>query len=194
MKVLVACEESQAICLAFRNKGHEAFSCDIQNCTGGHPEWHIKDDVLNHLIGWDLIIGHPPCTYLSAITAPLLFKEGSIFNLERYNKGIEAAKFFYKLWNADCKYICLENPRPLKCFNLPSYSQVIEPYYFGHEYSKRTCLWLKNLPPLFATCFCEVKESWVYSHNPGSRTSIIRSKTFAGIANAMANQWGNIYE
>lgn len=194
MKVLVACEESQTVCLAFRSAGHEAFSCDIQDCSGGYPEWHIKDNVLNHLEGWDLIIGHPPCTYLSSVTAPLLFKNGSIKDFDRYNKGLEAASFFYSLWNAPCKFICLENPTPLKYFNLPKYSQIIQPYYFGHEYSKRTCLWLKNLPPLFATCLCYDYTPWVYSHLPYSRSSKVRSKTFPGIANAMAVQWSNIYE
>lgn len=203
MKILVACEESQVVCKAFREKGHEAFSCDIQRCSGGKPEWHIVGDVLpllngntqfitqdgvtHYIVGnWDMLIAHPPCTYLSKVSAPCLFdKEGNI-NLARYYRGLEARFFFMTLYNCSIPKICIENPTPLSLFGLPHHSQVIQPYWFGHPYSKRTLLWLKGLPPLFATLIEPEHESWVAIN----RDSIIRSKTFPGIAAAMAEQWG----
>ena len=154
MKVLVACEESQRVCIEFRKLGHEAYSCDIQDCSGGHPEWHIKDDTLKYLEGWDLIIAHPPCTYLTNCGAPSLFKGGKM-NEERYKKGLEAKKFFLKLLNAPCEKICVENPTPLRIFELPPHSQVIQPYFFGDPFQKRTLLWLKNLPLLIPTDITE---------------------------------------
>ena len=203
MKVLVACEESQEICKAFRSRGHEAYSCDLQDCSGGYPEWHIKDDAQKIIKQkWDLIIAHPPCTYLSNAGARWLYP-GKQLNEERYKKGLIAKDFFMKFYNADCAKIAIENPIPSKIFNLPKCSQIIQPYEFGEEWSKRTCLWLKGLPPLFAT---EI----VYNYRPyctsgsysryhdekykgasrvgGSAKS--RSKTFPGIAKAMAIQWG----
>ena len=169
MYILVACEESQTVCIAFRQKGHFAFSCDIQSCSGGYPEWHIKSDVLSILNGncffdtqdgsrhyvhnWDLIIAHPPCTYLTKASATRLFP-GCVLNEQRYNDGLAARDFFLKILNSNCNKVCIENPTPLKIFNLPECTQVIEPYFFGDPYTKRTCLWLKGLPPLFATCLC----------------------------------------
>ena len=203
MKILVACEESQVVCKAFREKGHEAFSCDIQSCSGGKPEWHIVGDVLpllngntqfitqdgvtHYIVGnWDMLIAHPPCTYLSKVSAPILFdKEGNI-NLARYYRGLEARFFFMTLYNCSIPKICIENPTPLSLFGLPYHSQVIQPYWFGHPYSKRTLLWLKRLPPLFATLIEPEYESWCKIN----RDSKIRSKTFPGIAQAMAEQWG----
>lgn len=152
MKVLIACEESQRVCIAFRNKGHEAYSCDIKPCSGGYPKWHIQDDVLNHLDkNWDLIIAHPPCTYLSKAGACRLYPQKGVLNQERYKKGLEAKEFFMKLYNAPCNKVCVENPVSLRIFNLPPYSQEIEPYMFGHPVSKRTRLWLKGLYPLMPT-------------------------------------------
>ena len=139
MNVLIACEESQEVCKAFRAKGHNAFSCDIQECSGGHPEWHIQDDVLKHLDGWDLIIAHPPCTYLSNAGARWLWA-GYRLNIERYEKGLDARAFFMKLWHANCPCICIENPIPSSIYFLPSCSQIVQPYEYGHPYSK------KNLP------------------------------------------------
>ena len=147
MRVLVACEESQEVCKAFRARGHEAYSCDIQECSGGYPEWHIQDDVLKHLDGWDLIIAHPPCTYLSAVGTRHLYGGGYI-HAERFNQGLKAADFFHKMLNAPCDKICVENPVPFKIFGLPKYTQIIHPYYFGDPFDKRTCLWLKGLPNL----------------------------------------------
>lgn len=115
MRVLVACEESQEVCKAFRARGHEAYSCDIQDCSGGHPEWHIKADTLEMIkMKWDLIIAHPPCTYLTTCGSPLVFnKDGSIKNRERYEKGLEAADFFMRFINADQPKIAVENPFPI---------------------------------------------------------------------------------
>lgn len=153
MKVLIACEESQEVCKAFRAKGHEAYSADIQNPSGGHPEWHILGDVLpiidgdckfttmdgteHEVVGeWDLLIAHPPCTYLSNAGARWLYKGGKL-NKERYEKGIKAKNFFEKFLNARCKKIVIENPIPSSIFNLPKYTQIIQPYEHGHPYSKK---------------------------------------------------------
>ncbi len=219
MKVLVACEESQAVCKAFRELGHEAYSCDIIECSGGHPEWHIQDDVLNILGGdcifttsdgidkyitgkWDLIIAHPPCTYLSNAGARWLYAGGQL-NEERYKKGVAGKEFFMALINADCPRIAVENPIPSAVYELPQYTQIIQPYEYGHPWSKKTCLWLKGLDPLKPTNvikdhkpYCS-SGSYSGSHDPkykgasrkgGSAKS--RSKTFSGIAKAMAEQWG----
>lgn len=148
MRILVACEESQAVTIELRRLGHEAYSCDIQDCSGGHPEWHIKGDALELLkMKWDMIIAHPPCTYLSVAGAQRTFPQAGIPDPVRYKKGEEAAKFFMAFWNADCPKIVIENPLPMKCFGLPVYSQIIHPYMFGDPWYKRTCLWLKNTPP-----------------------------------------------
>ena len=198
MKVLVACEESQRVCIAFRNKGHEAYSCDIQECSGGHPEWHIQDDVLKHLDeNWDLIIAHPPCTYLSNVGARFLYPKG-ILNQERYKKGLEAKEFFMKLYNAPCSKICVENPVSSKIYNMPQHSQEIQPFEFGHPYKKKTRLWLKGLPLLKPTNIVEVSESTKIAGNwfnkGGKDRQRNRSKTFQGIAEAMEEQWGSEVE
>lgn len=143
MRVLVACEESQEVCKAFRERGHEAFSCDLQECSGGHPEWHIKCDALELLkIKWDLIIAHPPCTYLSNAGARWLYAGGKL-NEERYQNGLRGKEFFMKFLQADCKRIAIENPIPSSVYQMPKCSQIIEPYHFGEPWSKKTCLWLK---------------------------------------------------
>lgn len=222
MNVLVACEESQEVCKAFREKGHRAFSCDLQACSGGHPGWHIQGDVLPLLNGdctfrtadththtqtgrWDLIIAHPPCTYLSNAGAARLYKiiDGQTYiNRERFEKGMDAKEFFLKCLNADCEKIAIENPTPSGVYRLPKCSQVIQPYEFGDPYSKRTCLWLKGLPPLFPTEIVEPVCSWVSGGskkkdgsartNKGMtfRDSKRKSKSFKGICQAMADQWG----
>ena len=194
MRVLVACEESQEVCKAFRELGHEAYSCDIQDCSGGHPEWHLKQDVLPLLNEeWDLIIAHPPCTYLSNAGARHLYPHG-LLNMERYEKGLEAKEFFMKFLNCKCKKVCVENPLPSKIFRLPDYSQIIQPYEFGHPYKKKTLLWLKNLPPLKPTCIVECPQSTKVAGNwfntGGKDRQKNRAKTFSGIAKAMAEQWG----
>lgn len=221
MKVLIACEESQRVCIAFRERGHEAYSCDIQDCSGGHPEWHIKGDALeairggtivtcdgvSHDIGkWDLLIAHPPCTYLTASSAVRLFgKNHEIKDPERDAKGWAAKDFFMRLYNADIPLAAVENPAPLHRYSLPHYTQIIEPYMFGDPWKKRTCLWLRGLPPLTATDVVEPLGLWVGSTSARAvgtgrikstytlsshRDPRIRSKTFPGIARAMAEQWG----
>ena len=194
MKVLIACEESQRVCTAFREKGHEAYSCDIEPCSGGHPEWHIQDDVLKHLDkAWDLIIAHPPCTYLSNAGARFLYPKG-ILNQERLKKGLEAKEFFMKLYNANCPKICVENPVSSKIFDMPPHTQEIQPFEFGHPFKKKTRLWLKGLEPLKPTEIVEISESTKIAGNwfnkGGKDRQKNRSKTFEGIAKAMAEQWG----
>ena len=201
MRVLVACEESQRVCKEFRKLGHDAFSCDIEPCSGGHPEWHIQDDVLKHLEdGWDLMIAHPPCTYLSRAGARWLHQGGSI-NQERYKKGLEAKEFFLSLLNANIPRIAIENPTPLKIYGLPKHTQSIQPYMFGHPFSKKTLLWLKGLPELKATDLIKEYSPYLPSNTGGKKRgqkfkikNVVRdpkesSKTFKGIAKAMAEQW-----
>lgn len=229
MKVLVACEESQEVCKAFRARGHEAYSCDIQECSGGYPEWHIKGDAMGainaakldptcsswltfmtqdgttHLIEgkWDLIIAHPPCTYMSAAGACRMYPKAGHIDEERFAKAMEAKNFFLALLDADCPRICIENPRPLKCVGLPTETQRIQPYEFGEPWSKLTYLWLKGLPPLVPTQIVSDYKPYVScgtSRNKGNPDKSgmsrrggaqkVRSKTFPGIAKAMAEQWG----
>ncbi|MBR1565872.1 MAG: DNA cytosine methyltransferase [Oscillospiraceae bacterium] len=209
MKVIIACEESQKVCKAFRALGHEAYSCDLIPESGGCPQWHIQADATQIIkIKWDLIIAHPPCTYLTASSAIRLFNpDHTIKDATREEKGWKARSFFFEFLNADCPRICIENPAPLKHFHLPEYSQIIEPYMFGDPWKKRTCLWLKGLPPLVPTDIVEPKGLWVGStsgRNKGAgrvkstytlhskRDPKIRSKTFPGIARAMAEQWGGL--
>ena len=218
--MLIACEESQTVCKAFRARGHEAYSCDIQEPSGGHPEWHILGDALKAIWGgqvttmdgqthdvgrWDLLIAHPPCTYLSKAGGNRLRINGEI-QKKRYDQGTAAAEFFLKFLNADVPRIAVENPIPLKIFGLPPYSQIIQPYMFGDEWLKTTCLWLRKLPPLFATDIVVPTGKWVEttSHaralgfgewaNKGRKSAKERSKTFPGIAAAMAEQWGCLRE
>jgi hypothetical protein len=219
MKVLVACEESQRVCTAFRENGHEAYSCDILECSGGHPEWHIQGDVLEvvqnehkvfwrgkyvwlfmtgdenvHLIEkWDLIIAHPPCTYLSNAGSRFLYPKG-VLNEDRLKLGLAAKEFFMALYNADCEKICIENPTPSRVYELPKYTQVIQPWMFGHPVQKRTCLWLKGLEPLKPTEIVEERQSSKVPGNwfnkGGKERQQNRAKTFPGIAKAFAEQWG----
>ena len=222
MRILVACEESQAVTKEMRKMGHEAYSCDILECSGGHPEWHIQGDALDLINGrctfltmdgqqhrinekWDMLIAHPPCTYMSNAGAARLFKkiDGKTYcETERLKKGFEARKFFMKFYNADCLRVAVENPVPMRIFGLPKYTQIIQPYEYGHPYSKKTCLWLKGLPALKPTNI--VRDGiicWVSGGSKDSkgnprrqsatkfRDSKTRSKTFTGIAKAMAEQW-----
>ena len=197
MKILVACEESQAVTKEFRRLGHEAYSCDIEPCSGGHPEWHIQGDVTPLLEQkWDMILAFPPCTYLSNAGARFLYPKGEL-NHERYLKGMDGREFFMKFYEADCPMIAIENPTPSKIFGLPSPSQTIQPYMFGHPFTKRTHLWLKGLPPLQPTEMIpkdelqstKVPGNWF--NKGGKERQKNRSKTFPGIAKAMAEQWGN---
>ena len=132
MKVLVACEESQEVCKAFRELGHEAYSCDLEPCSGGHPEWHFQVDALELLkMRWDMILAFPPCTYLSNAGAKHLFRGGEL-NQERYRKGLEAKAFFLKFLNADCPHICVENPVSSRIYEMPPHTQEVQPWMFGH--------------------------------------------------------------
>ena len=212
-RVLIACEESQAVCNAFRNIGHEAYSCDIKECSGGHPEWHICGDVLEYINDdWDLIIAHPPCTHLS-ISGARHFERKRADGSQR-----EAIEFFCKMLNAQCDKVVVENPvciisgnyikehYPDLCekYGLPlKPTQIIQPYQFGHPYTKQTCLWIKGLPKLVPTNILERPESgWLNQcFTPDGRYggfsssfsgSEKRSKTFEGIAKAMAEQWGEL--
>ena len=187
MKVLIACEESQEVCKAFRKLGHEAFSCDILPCSGGHPEWHIQDDVLKHLDdGWDLMIAHPPCTRIC--------NSGVMWLEERnlWNDLKKSLLFFQELQKADIPYICIENPIPHKYAVrvIGKYTQLIQPWQFGHGETKATCLWLKGLPKLKHTNIVTGREQRLHRLPPSKDRAKIRSKTYQGIAKAMAEQWG----
>ena len=202
MKVLVACEESQEVCKAFRNLGHEAYSCDIEDCSGGRPEWHLKCDALELLkMQWDMIIAFPPCTYLSNAGACRLYPKRGVLNAERYKKGLEAKDFFLKFLNADCSKIAVENPVSSRIFEMPKHTQEIQPYMFGHPFTKKTRLWIKGLPPLKPTNIVEPTSPYVpsgtgrkikdrYGAAKRENDARERSKTFPGIAKAMAEQWG----
>lgn len=223
MNVLVACEESQTVCMAFRRRGHNAFSCDLQSPSGGHLEYHILGDATTllkakdikfktmdskeHFVDkWDLLIAHPPCTYLSNAGAARLYKKidgESFVRVNRLNKGLDAKEFFMQFINAPIARKAIENPVPSGVYRLPKYTQIIQPYEFGHPYSKKTCLWLVNLPALTPTKIVKPVCGWVSGgskradgtprKNKGIpfRDSTRRSKTFAGIAKAMAEQWGD---
>lgn len=204
MRVLVACEESQAVTIELRKLGHEAYSCDIQPCSGGHPEWHLQQDVVPLLKEkWDMIIAFPPCTYMSNAGACRMYPKKGVVNQERYKKAMAAKEFFMKFYNADCPKIAIENPIPMKIIGLPEKNQVIQPYEFGHQYTKKTYLWLKGLPKLTPTNIveplgpyvCGNSEIWKKQVAKGKvygkeKSAKHRSKTFSGIAKAMAEQWG----
>ena len=222
MKVLVACEESQEVCKAFRELGHEAYSCDLQECSGGHTEWHIKGDALAVLMGdtsfntqngrfheiegrWDLIIAHPPCTYLSNAGACRLFPKAGEMDAKRYAKGLEGKLFFMAFWYYGYYgggEIVIENPIPSKVFDLPKPTNIIQPHYFGEPYSKKTYLWEFGVPPLMPTLLEEDFRPFLpsgtsrklgggsYGKDGLPHEGKARSKTFTGIAKAMAQQWG----
>lgn len=227
MKVLIACECSQTVCKEFRALGHEAYSCDIESCYGGHPEWHIKGDCLEILRGgqmfktedgkehtidkWDLIIAHPPCTYLSnAATSKHSLKSSTLEEInERTAKRIQAQEFFMKFANSNCEKIAIENPVGVMSTVYRKPDQIIEPYQFAESVddkenyvTKRTCLWLKGLKPLQGNSLDKPNNAELFGKHPNGKArcwnemqwqksrSIVRSKTFQGIAKAMAEQWG----
>lgn len=222
MRVLVACEESQRVCTAFRERGHEAYSCDLVRCSGGHPEWHIVQDVIPLLNGrcsfvtmdgeshaidgpWDMIIAHPPCTYMSNAGACRMYPKKGQIDPIRYEKAMQAKEFFIKIYNAKCDRIAIENPVPLTVVGLPEKTQVVQPWQFGHPYTKKTYLWLKGLTNLEPTDIvkpvgpyvCGNAEIWKKQAAKGKvygkeKSAKHRSKTFPGIAEAMAEQWGGL--
>ena len=187
MRVLVACEESQEVTKAFRRLGHEAFSCDLQDCSGGHPEWHIKGDAVEVLYSqkWDRAIAHPPCTRLANSGVQWLKKRNLWRELD------DAREFFYRFVNygKEGNKIAIENPIPHKYGCLPKYTQIIQPWQFGHGETKATCLWLYGLPKLRPTNIVEGREQKVWKIPPGPDREKLRSKTYSGIAEAMASQW-----
>lgn len=201
INVLIACEESQAECKAFRERGFIAYSCDVQPCKrDGNPEWHIMADVRSLLAGsctfntmdgkrhhvkqWHLIIAHPPCTYLCKVSSVHMMKNG-ILQLARYNKMLKAREFFFDCLNANAQFVAVENPLPMARAKLPPPSCFACPSWFGEKYTKKTLYWTRNLPPLMATIEYPNPKQFVRS----SRGKY-RSRTFAGLANALADQWG----
>ena len=201
LKVLIACEESQTTCKAFRALGHEAYSCDIQDCSGGHPEWHLKQDVLPLLQDdWDLIIAHPPCTYMSKAGARWMYPTAGTISEERLQLARDAKAFFMEFWNCKCQHVAIENPVPLKIVGLPRPTQVVQPYEYGDPYSKATQLWLRGLPELRPTKILTEYVPWMPSNTSGfakgqggsrgiAHDQRTASKTFEGIARAFAEQW-----
>ena len=202
MRVLVACEESQAVTIAFRNLGHEAFSCDIEPCSGGHPGWHLQQDVVPLLKEkWDMIIAFPPCTDLAV--------SGAAWFAEKRKDGRQqrSIDFFMMFANNPCKRIAIENPVGIMSTIWRKPDQIIQPYEYGHEESKKTCLWLKGLPKLISTEIVKEGERTVFASGksmpkwyadawrlPPKERAKVRSKTFPGIAKAMADQWGGLCE
>ena len=192
MRVLIACEFSGVVRDAFAKQGHYAMSCDLlpTESPGNHYQGDIRD-VLQW--DWDLMIAHPPCTYLSNAGARHLYPKG-VLNPERLAKGLEAKEFFMALYNAPIPLVCIENPIPSTVYGLPQYTQTIQPYEFGHPFKKKTCLWLRGLPTLTPTQVVEERQSSKVAGNwfnkGGKDRQKNRAKTFQGIADAMAQQWG----
>ena len=211
LNVLIACEESQAECKAFRELGHKAFSCDIQPCRkSGNPEWHIHGDVTPYLNGethfitqsgkrykvdhWDLIIAHPPCTYLCKLSSCQLYREPTtictidgktiIANWERVESLKKGRAFFYRCLHANVPYLAVENPIPMALAKLPRPSCYADPSWYGVKYTKKTCYWLKNLPPLMGECSYSKPKSYV-----NASRGKYRSRTFPHMAKAIAKQW-----
>ena len=217
MKVLIACEESQAVCKEFRRLGHEAYSCDTEPCSGGRPEWHRREDVLPVLNeGWDMVIAFPPCTYLT-VTANKWYKDqpprksGTLVGAERRQAREEAIEFFLAFANCGCNRIAIENPIGVISSRWRKPDQIIQPFQFGHAERKSTCLWLKGLPKLSPTeivtpiSYVAAGKKYSPTHYnskrslnrldclpPGKERSKLRSKTYPGIAKAMAEQWGGL--
>lgn len=205
MRVLVACEFSGRVRDAFVAKGHEAVSCDLLPSDNDNAP-HIQGNVLDYLDPmypfrkWDLMIAHPPCTYLSNAGSRWLFQKGKL-NTDRYNLGLQAKAFFMKLYKAPIKYKAIENPTPIRIFKMPKHTQTIQPYEYGEPYSKRTNLWLVNLPLLQPTKILREYEPYLPSNTGGKKrgqkykfvsiNKIDSSKTFIGISKAMAQQWSN---
>ena len=184
MRILVACEESQAVCKEMRRLGHEAYSCDIIPCSGGHPEWHLQVDALELLkMKWDMIIAFPPCTNL-AVSGARYFREKQADGRQQ-----ASVEFFMQFVNADCKRIAIENPIGIMSTRYRKPDQIIQPWQFGHGETKATCLWLKGLPKLQPTDIVEGREQRVWKMPPSPERAKLRSVTYLGVARAMADQW-----
>ena len=209
MRVLVACEESQAVTVELRRLGHEAYSCDIESFSGEHPEWHLQTDVRDLLkMKWDMLIAFPPCTYLSNAGACRLYPTKGVLNQERYKKGLAAKEFFMMFLNADCQRIAVENPVSSRVFEMPPHTQEIQPYQFygaEHPYTKKTRLWIKGLPLLvpvepvepigpYVPAGTGRKDRSKYGFAKRGEDAKNRAKTFPGIAKAMAEQWAGPVE
>lgn len=212
MKILVACEESQRVCISFRQAGFDAWSCDLLDQSGGYPEWHIRGDAIKEAYSgkYDMLIAFPPCTYISKAGALRMFPNRKL-DQKRFGKAMEAKKFFLDLLHSPIKHIAIENPTPLKIVKMPNHTQAIQPYQFGDPFTKRTLLWLKNLPCLRPTIVIDDYRKWtkptpwvrssahggsyqpvnvpVGWRNNGNNRRTERSKTFWGIARAMSSQW-----
>ena len=199
MKILVGCEESQAVTIAFRKRGHEAFSCDLLPCSGGYPEYHLQIDVFEaiKLAKWDLLIVFPPCTYLT-VSANKWYKDqpkrksGALVGAERRQAREGAVKFFMGLVNCNIPKIAIENPIGIMSTRYRKPDQVIQPWMFGHGETKATCLWLKNLPALKPTNIVDGREQRLHRLPKTLDRAMLRSKTYQGIADALAKQYGEL--
>jgi hypothetical protein len=209
MKVLIACEESQAITKEFRKLGHEAYSCDLLPCSGGYPKWHFQQDVFKVINkGWDLMIAHPPCTYLALSGNRWLYNKDGSKNKERWDNQAKALDFVRALMDAPVKRIAIENPMSVISSQIRKPDQIVQPWMFGDKAQKSTCLWLKNLPLLKPTDIVDKGEFiefvdkngkkkkqplWYYEALRQAKTTeerrTLRSKTFKGMAKAIAEQW-----
>jgi site-specific DNA-cytosine methylase len=183
MQILVACEESQIVTNALRYNGHEAYSCDVLECSGGNSQWHLRMDVRKVLKNdWDMIIAFPPCTHLSV--------SGARWFKDKVEEQKDAIEFFMDIVNAPCEKIAIENPIGIMSTRYRKPDQIIQPWQFGHGETKATCLWLKDLPLLQPTYIVEGREQRIWKMPPSKNRSKLRSKTYPGIAQAMADQWG----
>ena len=212
-EILIACEESQAITKAFRKLGYNAYSCDLLPCSGGHPEWHIQGDAIEEAYSgkYDMMIAHPPCTYLAVSGARWLYNKDGSRNEERYENQAEALDFVQQLMNAPIEHIAIENPISVISSHIRKPDQIVHPYMFGDKASKSTCLWLKNIPKLIPTDIVEKGEfvewigkngkkkrqaKWYYDALAQAKTPeqrrTLRSKTFQGMADAIADQWSRV--
>ena len=214
-RVLVSCEESQSVTIELRKRGFQAFSCDLQPCTGGYPEWHFQRDVFEVIdMGWDMMIAFPPCTFLTVTGARWLYNADKTKNEARWEAQDEAVEFVKRLYYSDIKHVAIENPVGKLSSLWMKPTQIIQPYYFGDEAQKTTCLWLKGLPKLqhlkepnlfdsdvthcgrgemITTSTGKTFSKWFWNTSKikGKERQIIRSKTFPGIAREMARQWGD---
>lgn len=205
MKVLVACEESQAVTKEFRKLGHEAYSCDILPCSGGHPEWHIQGDAIKEAYSgkYDLMVAHPPCTYLAVSGARWMYNKDGSVNQDRLEKQNKALFFVKQLMDSPIPRIAIENPVSVISSQIRKPDDIIHPWQFGHGETKRTCLWLKNLPKLKPTNIVEGREERIWNMKDSNGKKLawnsaeikkMRSKTYPGIAKAIATQYSDYHE